>query len=139
MKRFSFLLVVLLLAFFGGIAWWQTNSSPVNKYDTTKKVFSVPPGAGVREIANNLQEKGFIKDPVLFFLIVKKLGLDGKIQAGDFYLSPSMTAEEIAKALQVGSFDIQITIPEGKRAEEVAAILQENFTSYDDTWPTRLA
>lgn len=134
MKKISFLFVVLGLAFFGAIAWWQNSSAPVNKHDSTKKTFSIEQGMGVREIANELKAEGLIKDPVVFFLIVKQLGLDGKIQAGQFYLSPSMSAPEIAKALQVGTFDVQVTIPEGKRAEEVAEILQGKFSQYDDSW-----
>lgn len=138
MKKISFLFVILALAFFGAIAWWQTNSAPVDETDTTKKAFSIEKGMGVREIANELKAEELIKDPVVFFLIVKQLGLDGKIQAGQFYLSPSMSATEIAKALQVGTFDVQVTIPEGKRAEEVDEILQEKFSQYDDSWVSAL-
>ncbi|MEK7571056.1 MAG: endolytic transglycosylase MltG [Patescibacteria group bacterium] len=139
MKRFSLLVVFLLLALFGGIAWWQTNIVPVDPQATTKEIFAVEKGAGIREIANALKEAKLIRDPVLFFLLVKQLGLDNNIQAGQFYLSPAMSSEEIAKALQVGTFDVQVTIPEGKRAEEVAAILSQNLSTYDDSWIPQLA
>jgi UPF0755 protein len=79
-----------------------------------------------------------IRNPVAFFLLVRQQGLDNKIQAGEFQLSQSMSASEIARALQMGTYDTRITIPEGKRAEEVADMLQEKFPQFDNSWRARL-
>lgn len=138
MKKFSFLIVLLLLIVGGVAAWWINSTLPVNTSDQARKEFVVEKGQGVRDIANHLKEEGLIRDSVAFFLIVKQLGLDGKIQAGLFHLSPAMSSYDIAKALQVGTYDELITIPEGKRAEEVAEILAENIPSYDESWLQRL-
>lgn len=132
--------VILIFAIFlGGILfWWNSNISAVNTADKTQKGFVVAQGAGVREIANNLQKEGLIRNSVAFFLLVKQLGLDNKIQAGSYQLSPSMDARHIAEALTHGSLDLWITIPEGKRAEEIAAILKDKLPSYDESWITEL-
>ena len=111
---------------------------PVNPMDKASSIFVVNKGDTVREITYNLKTKGFIKNPIVFFLLLKKLGLDKQIQAGDFRLSPSMTAEDIAQNLTHGILDIWITIPEGKRAEEIAEILQKELATYDPSWQSIL-
>jgi UPF0755 protein len=138
MKKFSLVIVFLILITGGVLAWFINGSSPVSPHDKTTKTFSVKKGDTVRGIANNLKTQGFIKDPVIFFLIVKQLGLDEKLQAGDFLLSPSMNATKIAKSLQTGTYDVQVVIPEGKRAEEIADILRDRVVTYDNSWRDRL-
>jgi UPF0755 protein len=138
MKKFSFLIVIILLLVGGVAAWWMNTIGPVNSSDTKMQSFSVKQGEGIKEIASNLKDDGLIKDTVAFFLLVKYQKLDEKIQAGEFYLSPAMDATTIAKSLQTGTYDTRVTIPEGKRAEEVADILKDNLTSYDESWRDQL-
>lgn len=138
MKKFSFLIVILALILGGIGAWWIQGTAPADPTDTTQKNFSITKGEGVRQVANNLKEAGLIKDPVIFFLYLKQQGLDAKVQAGEFLLSPSMNASEIATALQSATSDIRVTIPEGKRAEEVADIVQQYFPNYDESWRSQL-
>jgi UPF0755 protein len=138
MKKFSFVIVFLVLLLGGVLAWFISGSSPVNSSDKTTRPFMVNKGESVRMVANNLKADGLIKDPVIFFIIVKRLGLDNKIQAGEFHLSPSMNATKIANALRTGTYDIQVVIPEGKRAEEVADILSRSVSTYDDSWRQQL-
>lgn len=138
MRKLSFLIVMLALVFGGLLVWWQSGLAPANPADKTQKMFVIQQGKGVREIANELKDAGLIKDPIVFFLMVKENRWDNKIQAGEFYLSPSMSAQQVAKALQVGTFDTRITIPEGKRADEIADILQQHFSSYSEDWRPQL-
>lgn len=138
MKRIGVIFIVLFLVIVGFLFWWQNGLAAVNSHDKSQKMFVVPEGAGIRAISNDLKEQGLIKDDVVFFLYVRQKGLDKKIQAGDFRLSPSMTAEQIAKNLTTGTLDIWITIPEGKRAEEVAEILEERLPNYEDSWVEKL-
>ncbi len=140
MKKFSFLIVMLAL-FIGGVgAWWINGTASADPADSSTKEFSITQGEGVRQVANNLKAQGLIKDPVIFFLMLRQQGLDGKIQAGQFLLSPSMNADEIASSLQMAADkdDVRITIPEGKRAEEVADLLQQFLPNYNESWRTQL-
>lgn len=134
MRRLSLLFIVIVVFLIGGFLWWNNGQKPVNADDTTAKLFVIPQGSSVRQIGNNLKEEGLIKDPVVFFLYVKKEGLDTKIQAGDFRLSPSMNLGTVIEELQSGSLDIWVTVPEGKRAEEVAEIMSKHMPKYDDSW-----
>jgi UPF0755 protein len=49
-----------------------------------------------------------------------------------------MSSETIATTLTKPSLDIWITVPEGKRADEIADILQNNFPSYKSEWRQKL-
>lgn len=138
MRKISFLVVFLVLILGGILAWWLNATAPVNPTDKTLREFSISKGENVRQIANHLKSQGLIKDPVIFFIVIKKLGLDSKIQAGDFLLSPSMSATKIAKTLQVGTSDISVVVPEGKRAQEIADSLANLFPSFDESWRGKL-
>src|SRR3989344_2216037 len=134
MKKITILFTIIVIVISAGIILWIDQNAPADPKSKTSSIFVVNKGDGVREIATNLKAKGLIKNQVVFFLIIKQLGLDKKIQAGDFRLSPKMTTAEIAQNLTHGTLDIWITIPEGKRAEEVAEILEKEFETYDLSW-----
>jgi UPF0755 protein len=87
--------------------------------------FIVEEGASTADIATGLQSEGLIRQPVLFTLLARTQGLDDKLQAGRYVLSPTMTMSQIMVALQSSRVeDVQVTIPEGLRLEELAAILE---------------
>ncbi len=138
MKKLLIVFFLLVVIFAGAIFWWRQGVQAANPQDKTTKIFVIRNGEGIRAISNDLKKQGLIKDPTVFFLLVKKMGLDGKIQAGDFRLSPSMTAAQIAQELIHGTLDIWVTIPEGKRGGEIADILKEKMPGYKDSWKTVL-
>lgn len=115
--------VVLLLVV---SAFFYTQYQPVSAESQSEIRFVVPRGQAVSTIANRLAEAGLIRNPFVFRLELKRLGLESQMQAGSFELSPSMTMAEIALAMTTGSEDIWITIPEGWRREEVAQSLTEH-------------
>ncbi|MGH7245470.1 MAG: endolytic transglycosylase MltG [Candidatus Levyibacteriota bacterium] len=138
MKKLLIVVGIFLIFFLGVFAWWHTDSQPVSPKSNEQKIFVVNNGEGVRDIAFRLKQQGLIKDPIIFFLVVKQLGLDGKIEAGDFRLSPGMNTVAVAENLTHGTLDIWVTIPEGKRAEEVATIFEQKLPSFDATWKGKL-
>jgi len=96
--------------------------------DPTPQTFIVNPGEPVAEIARRLQAQGLVKDADLFRLYVRYKGLDATINAGRFVLRPNMNIEQIALALQRSAArEVQITIPEGRRREEIAQLLEEQL------------
>ncbi|MCS7325420.1 MAG: endolytic transglycosylase MltG [Anaerolineae bacterium] len=99
-------------------------SRPVSN-DSMPRVFVVAPNESVSEIAERLQRQGLIRDANLFRLYVRLRGLDTTIRAGTFILRPSMSMEQIALALQRSTAnEVQVTIPEGLRREEIADRLE---------------
>jgi len=99
--------------------------TPAGTY-TVPVTFTVEPGETATTIAARLQEQGLISDAQLFRLYMRYTGLDARLEAGLFELSPSMTMIEIAERLQrARAEEIVVTIPEGLRAEEIAELLNE--------------
>lgn len=138
MKKILISLVIIVCILAGLYFWWENGISPADASNTSPKTFIVMKGQGTRVVVDNLKNAGLIRDSIVFFLLLKKTGIDSKIQAGQFYLSPSMSANEILQKLQIGKFDMSITIPEGKRAQEIADILQKKMPQYDQEWREKL-
>jgi UPF0755 protein len=138
MKRISILLGIILIGIIIGIFWWQNGLLALDSTNKNTKIFVVHTGEGVRAIANNLKDQGLIRDPIVFFLLIRQKGFDKQIQAGDFRLSPSMNANEVAANLTHGILDIWVTFPEGVRADEIADILQAKIPSYNQSWRAQL-
>jgi UPF0755 protein len=138
MKKIFITISLFVIIFLVGLIWWNNGISPVNSLNKETVVFVVAKGAGLKEIASDLKTAGLIKDRIIFFLSARLERLEGKIQAGTFRLSQSMTAEEIAQNLTHGTLDVWITVPEGQRAEEIADTLQEKISTYNPSWRNAL-
>jgi UPF0755 protein len=84
----------------------------------------IEPGETTGQIATKLRSEGLIRQPILFTSLVRMQDLDGKLQAGRYLLRPTMTMDEILVALQYSRVsELQFTVPEGLRMEEVAGIV----------------
>ncbi len=120
-------MAVLVTTLVVGYLFYREGLLPVNKKDTAVKTFVIERGLGLTAIANKLEKEGLIRNRLVFFIVVKRLGIEKNIQAGDFRLSPSMTAIEIATELTHGTLDVWVTIPEGLRNEEVAEKISDTL------------
>ncbi|OGK16253.1 hypothetical protein A3H80_02705 [Candidatus Roizmanbacteria bacterium RIFCSPLOWO2_02_FULL_37_19] len=127
MKKFAIAVTLLLILAIGFGLFYFEGSLPVNKNSVEAQIFVIEPGESVNQIINNLSSKNLIRNKLVFFMVVKQLGIENSIQAGDFRLSPSMSAKEIAQELTTGTLDKWITIIEGLRKEEIAQILSKDF------------
>lgn len=127
MKKLYILLFLLILITVSFYIFYKEGSLPVNKKGSVSTIFIIKSGESLNIISNNLSNQGLIRNKIIFYLIVKQLGIDRKIQAGEFKLSPDMTANEVAKNLTHGTSDIQITLIEGMRKEEMAQIISKTF------------
>ncbi len=139
MKKVIILVILIIVIATGTLIWWKNGVSPADPSDKTSKIFVIGKGEGIREIANNLKGKGLIRDPIVFFLLTKKVGFDKEIQAGDFSLNPSMSLYTIVQTLTHGTLDVWVTIPEGMRATEIAGILSKDIPTYKPQWQNILA
>ena len=127
MKKINFLVVLLLIITLAFYLFYREGTLPVNKSNQSTKIFVINQGESLTSVVNNLSKEGLIRNRLIFFLIVKKLGIERKIQAGDFRLSPAMDAYQIAKNLTHGTLDIWVTLIEGTRKEEIAQIISQNL------------
>jgi UPF0755 protein len=130
MKKLLLALAFVLGISAAGFIIYQEGVLPVDKNDTNQRTIVVKKGDTANTIANTLYREKLIRNRVVFFFVVKQLGIEKKIQAGDFNLAPSMDAFEIATALTKGSMDVWITIPEGLRKEEISEILAKDLPDF---------
>lgn len=130
-KRIIYPFVFIAFSILLGLVYfiWALNIHRVNPAEDKYINFSIDKGASLTKIAEDLKKQNFIKDKQSFLIAVKLMGIDSSIQAGDFRLSRSMNLIQIARELTDSSTDVRVTIPEGKRAEEIAEILEKNLQS----------
>lgn len=99
----------------------------VDPSDKTPEIFTVKRGEGVRSITTRLAENRLIRSSTAFYILVKVMGIEHDIQAGDFRLTRSMDATTLAKELTHGVDDVWVTVPEGWRKEEIATKLAKEL------------
>lgn len=125
--RYLLLFFIILLSSGGGWLWWRDALSPVDPKEMTSEMFVVERGEGVKNIAARLAGARLIRSSTGFYLLVKFMGIEHNLQAGDFRLNRSMDTKTIALELTHGMLDAWVTILEGWRVEEVAAKLNKEL------------
>jgi UPF0755 protein len=97
---------------------------PVDAEGGGEQIFTIETGESVDSLAAHLHEVGLIRDAEAFRAYLIYSGLDMTIQAGQYKLSPTMSAIDIAHELQdATSEEVSFVILPGWRLEEIAATL----------------
>lgn len=127
MKKLVIVCIIFILLIGGFFLYFKEGTLPVNSKNTTSVIFIIKKGERVRQIAKNLERADLIRNKIVFYLVVKQLGIDSALQAGDFRLSPSMDVYTIANTLTKGTLDVWITLIEGLRKEEIAHLFSTSL------------
>ena len=86
----------------------------------------IPYGMTIHDIANRLHEHEIVVSPWEFILVSKLLGRGKLVKAGYYMLRKRTPAVLLFPVLARGSQEfVSVTIPEGLRAPDVAALLEE--------------
>ena len=102
---------------------YNQNLEPVNSSQRTVLI-TIPSGATVREIGQQLQEQGLIKSTWAFERYIYSQNMRDKLQAGSYYLSPDQGVKEIVNILSLGKVATDlVTILPGKRIDEIKTAL----------------
>jgi len=125
MKKIKIVLFLFLISIISIYLFFKEGSLAVNKKTDSSKIFVIESGQPLQTIINNLYKEGFIRNKIVFYLIIKQKGIERTIQAGDFNLSSSMNAYQIADNLTHGTLDVWVTLIEGTRIEEMAPIISK--------------
>jgi len=127
-RRVGPALVVLAALVFCVVAVFtlvRQGGTPYKGYSESSTVVEIEPGRPARAVAEELSRAGVIRSALLFRLLVRIRGADGRIHAGEYEFSGSMTPPQVLDKLIRG--DVvrhRLTIPEGLRIDEVADIVQ---------------
>ncbi|OGN34543.1 MAG: hypothetical protein A3I39_01375 [Candidatus Yanofskybacteria bacterium RIFCSPLOWO2_02_FULL_47_9b] len=119
------LIFLTIIAMFTTIAIWFGMFMPQEHISKKEVLFAVERGEGSRDIAMRLQEGGLIPSSSLFRLFVLVLGISGKLQAGTYLFSPSMSPIEISRKLAAGDVvKEEITVIEGWNLRDIGLLLE---------------
>ncbi|MCD6402457.1 endolytic transglycosylase MltG [bacterium] len=108
--------IILLVGFLMG-----TFYVPVAPFSQEEIVFIVKRGESSKEIAMNLEKEGLIFWAPIFRSYVFMKGISGKLKAGSYLLSRTMSLSEIAEKFVKGEvIKEKIVIPEGWNLRDIA-------------------
>ena len=97
---------------------------PASPSGGSPKTFTVEPGQGGAQIAEHLARERVIRNAGLFRFLVRYYGVGRDLQAGRYSLPPDATVRDVIAALTKGQqLLVAVTVREGWRAEEIAALL----------------
>lgn len=130
------LLWLLVLIVIGAIAvasaaWfsWQWLQSEVAESGPaeTETVLTLPRGAGLIAIANQLEREGVIEDAQIFRLWVTIDGGDRDLQAGEYAIPARSSMLDIYDQLREGeTLSYPVTVPEGRTSAMIVRILEDS-------------
>jgi len=121
-------LLISLFALFAvaltGYTWWNNGLKPVS-LQAEPVLVNIAPGSRAVDVAEELSQKGVIRNPLVFRLYLRWQGLDTKIKSGEYLVSGAWPVPEIAAELAVGhAVEYSVTIPEGLTVKQVAELLE---------------
>lgn len=127
LSRLILFLAILLIVSGAFVLWWKDAISAVDPKDSTPVNFEIRPGEGARTISMSLAQENLVRSPTAFFILVKFLGIETELQAGQFRLNRTMSSTTIAQELTHGTLDVWVTTLEGWRDEEIASELNKDL------------
>ncbi len=109
---------VLVLAIVAVLIWYMVQLAPKTSVDVYH-VVKVESGSGTKQIAQDLESKGVIKNANAF-LIYTKISNSSSLQAGSYRLSSKLTTPEIVNILESGKTStINVLILPGQRLSQI--------------------
>ncbi len=141
-KGFLILMCFLILIIAAGVFYCYSQISALkpmpDSVDETVR-FEVPMGTSTFTIAQQLQEKGLIKNPKFFYYFVRypklmnivfsndQVPQDFVLKSGIYHLNYGMNYAQLVNALCSGEQEyIKLAIPEGKTISQIGQILEDN-------------
>jgi peptidoglycan lytic transglycosylase G len=120
-----FVAAMLVVVAGSGIALWRYANEPGSRRDH-QVIFAIAPGEAFDALVSRLHSDGLISGPLKFKVWVRLKGDDKKLKAGEYYLSASMTPNQILEVLVGGkSYLYRLTVPEGFNLKQIAAVIAD--------------
>ncbi|MBI4779169.1 endolytic transglycosylase MltG [Candidatus Falkowbacteria bacterium] len=119
------IIIIIAVIALSGFLYWQNLNSPVDA-NGQEQVFLVSKGEAINRVAKNLRINNLIRSE---FYFKYKIGRDNNVKAGEYLISPKLSAKEIIKILTLGdavSREKSIRIIEGWNNKDIGAYLEKN-------------
>ena len=116
---------LLVFSWISGAIFYYTATHPFSEKKFSVSV-EILPGMTLNKISTLLEERELIGNSLSFQLLAYLQKKQGQIQVGEYELSASMTPMDILEVVTSGKTVLHaVTIPEGYRITEIAALLGE--------------
>lgn len=120
------LLVIAVISLMSVGVFFQVS----NRFDSKSYVVNIPAGSGASDVSDILIDKRIIDNRYSFDILLGFLGIENKIQAGVYKLSPSMGLGKIVLKLRSGDIISgpleRVFFPEGTSIYKMGVVLQES-------------
>jgi UPF0755 protein len=118
------------LAFFACVIgfWLTLQFLPLSPSCNRHELISVKPGDGVRTLAEKLSHQGIVRSKYAVYIAAALVPREilNHFQPGEYYVSPSQTAEEMLVEIGTGRMaSARVIFPEGFTLNQIAERLQE--------------
>ncbi len=120
----GYLVAAVLGAMALGVGGLALAAAPVKPGSVEKVIFEVRPGEGAAAIGSSLERQGLIRDRLEFRALSALLGLNGKLKAGRYEISPGQSTWSILRKIGRGEVvTVAVTVPEGYTFSQIEALL----------------
>lgn len=135
-RRILFSKIIIIFALimsFLIFAFWRSlppASFPIGE------IVSITPGDGVRDIAFELEKKGYVRSAEWFMLLLKLRSSSGFVISGDYIFDKPAPVFVMVDRLSSGDYgptQIDITIPEGSNTEKIIEIVGDVLEDFNLT------
>ncbi|MBU0744618.1 MAG: endolytic transglycosylase MltG [Gammaproteobacteria bacterium] len=128
-KKFYIILAILLMIILGwfGFRFWSFLETPLVAHKDAPVNFLFSQGTSVKKAAYSLQEQKLLKHPMIFVLFVRLSGAEYKLKAGEYVVTPGMTARKLVQKMIKGDvLHHAFTLVEGWNFHQVIKALNDN-------------
>lgn len=132
MKLRLVLILLVVAAVAGGVAWYQTirwAEAPLSTEaeHPPSKIVVIPEGAAFQQVAAMLEEEQVIKSRSAFLWLGKSQEAERKIHPGEYELNAAMAPADILSKLVAGRVVLHaVTIPEGYTISQIAEVFADH-------------
>ncbi len=99
-----------------------------------RTIITVPEGTSVREVAEILYSAQVIRSPLAFRTVLRFVGENTQVRAGDYYFETPETLMGVAKKVMRGEYGLEpmrVVVPEGVTTYQMATLFAETFDKFD--------
>jgi len=124
---FGFAVVVLMLGLWLTAIWRDLIYTPLLRGQQKSIAIKVQSGTGIHTLARILHQTRLVRYPRLFILLAKINGDAPKLKAGEYQITPTMTAPDLLANIVAGKvMQRSITFIEGWTFRQIKQALDEN-------------
>jgi len=127
MKKFLFFIFICFV-FSTLCACFYLRAALLKPLDYSQSVtFEVYKGQSVQKLADELTRRHFAPHPLLVRLAMRFYGLDTRLKAGEYLLTPNMSLKDILLTFTSGNVIMhRLTLPEGLTTAQMLALIENN-------------